>query len=194
MKQSDKSIIHSSFWANFFNPPAEKTDLKILLKSVPVFSDLSKKDLSLLLEIAHLRNYLAGEYIFYQGDPGIGLHIIRDGEVIVQRSDDQGHTLQLAFLERGDFFGELALVDGAKRSASAIAKKDSQIAVIFKPDIDEFVSAYPKKGIKIFEGLNKIVVTRLRNINEDYFQLLNKLNIETEGEYGTGNKKNISAD
>lgn len=194
MKQPDKSIIHSSFWANFFNPPAENADLKILFKSVPVFNDLTKKDLSLLMEISHLRNYLAGEYIFYQGDPGIGLHIIREGEVIIRRSDDLGHSLQLAYLSKGDFFGELALVDGAKRSASAIAIKDSQIAVIFKPDIDEFVYAYPKKGLKILDGLNRIVVTRLRNINEDYFQLINKLNIDTEGEYGTGHKKNFSAD
>ena len=77
-------------------------------------------------------------------------------------------------LTRGDFFGELALLDEEKRSASAIALKDSQVAVIFKPDLDEFVETHSKEGIQILRGISQIVATRLRNLNQDYFTLYNK--------------------
>lgn len=70
--------------------------------------------------------------ISYQDDPGLGIYLIREGEVEIQRTDKNGNVFHQATLHKGDFFGELALVDGEKRAASAISKKDSKIAVIFK--------------------------------------------------------------
>lgn len=180
-----KQVIHSSFWANIFNSPAEKTNLKKSLQSIPVFNMLTQRDLSSLLNIIHTRNYLTGEYIFYQGDPGIGLYIINEGEVFIQRTTESGDILKLATFYEGDFFGELALVDGEKRSASAIAKTDCRLSVVFKPDLDEFIEAYPRKGIKILQGISQIVAVRLRKLNEDYFSLQSKLRITQESDYGT---------
>ena len=185
MKENNGSVIHSSFWSNFFNTPAEKIDLQKSLQSIPMFKNLGKKDISLLLGLVHTRNYVSGEYIFYQGDPGIGLYVIRQGEVMVQRSIDSGDTISLATFSKGDFFGELALIDGEKRSASAIAKIDTRLAVIFKPDLDEFIEKYPKKGIKILEGISEIIALRLRKLNEDHINLQFKTNINTENDYGT---------
>ncbi len=185
MDVKSNEIMHSSFWSNFFNTPTEKSDLQKSLRSIPVFSELNKKDISLLTEIIHNRNYVADEYVFYQGDPGIGLYIIRDGEVMIQRNNDSGNVIPLATFNKGDFFGELALVDGEKRSASAITKTDARLAVIFKPDLDEFIQMYPKKGIKILSGISQIVAVRLRKLNEDHFQLQNKNQIKSENDYGT---------
>ncbi|MCH7774787.1 MAG: cyclic nucleotide-binding domain-containing protein, partial [Bacteroidetes bacterium] len=120
------------------------------------------------------RSYLTGEYIFYQGDPGIGLYVIREGKVRIIRSDEEGNEIELAIFSKGDFFGELAMVDGEKRSASAVAKTDVRAAVIFKPDLDEFIEKYPKKGINILYGISKIIATRLRLLNEDFFSLQSK--------------------
>lgn len=185
MENSDKKIAHSNFWTNIFNSPTEKTDLEQSLYSIPVFNSLSKRDINLLMKIIHNRSYVPGEYIFYQGDPGIGLYVIRDGEVQIQRENETGEKIILANFSKGDFFGELALVDGEKRSASAISLTDSRIAVIFKPDMDEFIERYPKKGIKILTGISSIIAVRLRKLNEDYFHLLNKqLNIKEE-DHGT---------
>lgn len=178
-------MIHSSFWSNFFNTPAEKLDLQNSLLAIPVFSELTKKDIAFLTEIIHNRNYLAGEYVFYQGDPGIGLYIIREGEVIVQRTVEPDEVISLAKFTKGDFFGELALVDGEKRSASAIANTDTRLAVIFKPDLDEFIDKFPKKGIKILQGINNIIATRLRKLNEDHITLHANLKIKSEKDYGT---------
>ena len=171
MEETNNKTVHSSFWANIFKNPTEKTDLKMSLRSIPLFESLRKRDISLLLNIIHGRNYLSGEYIFYQGDPGIGLYVIREGEVQISRSGTNGMEINLATFKKGDFFGELALVDGEKRSASAIAKTDVKAVVIFKPDLDEFIEKYPKKGIKILKGISNIIARRLRTLNEDYFSL-----------------------
>lgn len=171
MSEEKKKTVHSSFWTNIFNPHTETADLVKVLRTVPLFKSLTKRDLYNFLSIVHHRNYLAGEYIFYQGDPGIGLYVIREGEVEIVRENEKGIKLTLAIIQKSDFFGELALVDGEKRSASAIAKSDTRLSVIFKPDLDEFIDKYPKKGIKILKGIAEITTVRLRALNEDYFKI-----------------------
>jgi len=70
-----EKVIHSSFWVNFFNSPTEEADLKNSLKSIPIFNELTKRDLTSLISIIHNRTFVAGEMIFHQGDPGIGLYL-----------------------------------------------------------------------------------------------------------------------
>ena len=171
MSEETKKTIHSSFWANIFNPSKEQNDLLNFLQAIPLFNSLSKKDLIALMSNIHKRNYLAGEYIFYQGDPGIGLYIINEGKVLINRESNESKKFTLAVFHKGDFFGELALIDNDTRSASAIAEIDSELYVIFKPDLDEFIEKYPKKGIKILQGISQITASRLRTLNEDYFNL-----------------------
>lgn len=167
----NEKVVHSSFWINLFNSPTEETDLKNSLKSIPLFKELTKRDLSYLINIIHNRTFVPGEFIFNQGDPGIGLYLIREGEVEIERTNEHNEKKNLATFSKGDFFGELALVDGEKRSASAIAKTECRVSVIFKPDLDEFIEKYPRKGIKILTGISSIVALRLRKLNEDYFNL-----------------------
>jgi len=171
MIEENKKTIHSSFWANIFHTPTESDELVQSLQAIPLFKSLNRRDVADLLGIIHNRNYIAGEYIFYQGDPGIGLYLIREGEVQIIRESEKGDKVPLAVFHKGDFFGELALVDSEKRSASAITNSDTKLSVIFKPDLDEFIDKYPKKGIKIVQGIAEITAVRLRTLNEDYFNL-----------------------
>jgi CRP-like cAMP-binding protein len=153
------------------------SDLEEVLLSIPPFKKLSSKHVKLLMKLIHNRVYTANEYVFYQNDPGIGLYIIIKGEVLITQ-DESGDRFDLALLGRGDFFGELALLDEEKRSASAISLKESQVAVIFRPDLDDFVDSFPKEGVEIMRGLSRIITTRLRNLNQDYFSLYNKTRIK----------------
>ncbi len=181
----DNGYVHSSFWANIFKTAPDRMELEQSLLAIPPFQSLTKRELDMLFTIIHNRSYLAGEYIFYQGDPGIGLYIIREGEVKIERKDESGDAIQLAYLKKGDFLGELALVDGEKRSASALAVTDVRLAVIFKPDLDEFIEEYPKKGIKILQGISHIMAGRLRALNEEYFSQISKSKTKSESNYGT---------
>ncbi len=172
-KNIDK-IRTSNFWANLFKPPTQKNDLEHVLKNMPPFKDLKQKELVMLMQLVHHRAYTANEYVFFQGDPGIALYIIQKGEVLVTLNSESNVSQNLAIFGRGDFFGEMALLNEEIRSASAIALSDADLAVIFKPDLDEFVDKYPEAGIKITRGLLQILVTRLRVINHDYITLRNK--------------------
>jgi CRP/FNR family transcriptional regulator, cyclic AMP receptor protein len=174
----NKKNIHSSFWSNFFTQKDQNAGAAHQLKKLPPFAELGSKDLQLLQNLLHKRNYIPGEYIFHQGDPGIGVYLIEEGTVEIQRTDEFGNAYSLALFSQGDFFGELALVDGAKRSASAIATSDARLNVLFKPDLDEFINKYPKKGVKILQGFSLIIISRLRKLNEDCFYLHRELKQE----------------
>ena len=77
MTEENKKAIHSSFWANIFHTPTESDELIHVLQAIPLFKSLTKKEIAGLLGIIHNRIYIAGGYIFYQGDPGTGLYIMR---------------------------------------------------------------------------------------------------------------------
>jgi CRP-like cAMP-binding protein len=168
-------IKDSSFWTNLFKSPTESEDLETLLRSMPPFEDVRKKSLGHLMELMHNRVYQQGEYLFYQGDPGVCLFIIREGEVKIEFKKDDT-SFELVTLTRGDFFGEMALLEDDVRSASAIALTEVQANVIFRPDLNEFVERNPKEGIKILRGMAKILATRLRETNAAYLDLLIKSN------------------
>lgn len=172
MKTNNDKVVRSGFWANLFKSPTDTDDLEEILMNIPIFSSLSKRDIHSLFSIIHSRSYIANEYIFYQGDPGIGLYIIKEGGVRIERKFDSPSPMQLAKFKAGDFFGELALVDDEKRSASAIADTDAKLAVIFKPDLDDYISRFPKKGVKILQGISHVIAVRLRQLNEENFKLL----------------------
>lgn len=178
----EQEKVHSSFWSSIFKSTSQKNDLKDFLTKVPLFQHLNNKDILLLLSYVHHRSFLSGESIFNQGDPGVGIYLIINGEVKIERTSLDGRSIKLADLHKGDFFGELALIDNEKRSASAIATSDLDVAVIFKPDLDEFVSKYPKKGLVILKNLNLLISQKLRNVNEENF------NFYTEVTNGTKNK------
>ena len=161
----------STFWSNLFKAPAERDDLEEVLHSMPPFKNFNSTQLKQLLKLIHNRVYSADEFIFYQGDPGIALYIIREGEVKVVKNNDQDNEMELAKFGRGDFFGELALMDTDLRSASAIALTDSKLGVIFKPDIDKFIEKFPKRGVEILRGLSEIIATRLRMLDDEFFTL-----------------------
>ncbi len=173
--QVSSEIRIGSFWSNLFKPPAVKSELESILTSMPPFKNMNSKLIRSLMKLIHNRIYAPNEYIFYQGDPGISLYIVIKGEVLITQTTDDGERFDIALLKQGDFFGEVALLDEETRSASALSLKESQLAVIFKPDLDEFIEAHNKEGIQILRGISQIIATRLRTLNQDYFNLYNSI-------------------
>ncbi len=194
MENISKFIKSSSFWKNFFKTAHEKSDLENVILAMPPFTHLNSKYLKLLMTIVHNRAYNEGEYIFYHGDPGIGLYIIREGSVnIVQADDDSGERVVAEFV-RGDFFGDMALLEDEVRSASAVATADSKLAVIFKPDLDEFVDRHPPQGIHILRGISQIIASRLRILNRDYNELSKNLTGQNKEQNHGTYKKDTGSD
>ena len=131
-----------------------------LLKKVPIFQDLSGRELHKIEEMLYgPRNWRAGETIINQGDPGMGMYIIASGQVRIAQIGDDGFEKQLATLTRGDFFGAQALVDELPRSASVYALQPCRLLVFCRPDLLELLENNTSLALKMVEGLAQMIST-----------------------------------
>ncbi|MBI2567451.1 MAG: cyclic nucleotide-binding domain-containing protein [Candidatus Schekmanbacteria bacterium] len=131
------------------------------LQGTVLFRDLSRLELSLVERIVHLRHYAAGETVFRTGERGLGLYVIHEGAVRIVL-DQEDEVREVALLEVGDFFGEVALVeDHAKRSATALAARPTQLIGFFKPDLLELIDRKPHAGVKIAMAIASVLAQRL---------------------------------
>ncbi|WP_164002167.1 Crp/Fnr family transcriptional regulator [Pyxidicoccus caerfyrddinensis] len=134
-----------------------------LLAQVSIFEQLEGEDLEQLSALLRTRRYAKGEVIFHQGDVGTALYVIRKGEVAIRLSSPDGKEVILALLDRGDFFGELALLDGEPRSTDAVAREETDLLSIQREDFRVFLNARPKVALGLLANLSRLVrhVTQL---------------------------------
>jgi CRP-like cAMP-binding protein len=92
-----------------------------LLRRCPLFTEADPDDLIEVVRHVRRRRFRRGEVIFHEGDPGDALHVVVTGSVKIGLSSEVGEEAIIATLHPGDFFGELSLLDGAPRSATATA-------------------------------------------------------------------------
>ena len=160
----------SKFWENFFKfREKEKNGREAILLKIPVFQELTPRELKTIQRILHQREYRQAEVIFAEGDIGLGMYIIEEG--IVQIACKNQHHI-LAELVKGDFFGELALLDDTPRSASAVAKTPATLLCFFKPDLLDLIERNPKLGSKILFRLAWTIGERLKSTNEQVKDLM----------------------
>ena len=154
------------FWSNIFHRrDKEATDVIDILKKVPIFQDLGRREFNKIESILHRRNWNADEAIINEGDPGLGMYIIVAGEVQITQVGEDGVQQQLATLTGGDFFGEQALLDESPRTASAYANEPCRIIGFFRPDLLELIESNPRSGLKIVMRLSQMISVRLRHTN-----------------------------
>lgn len=167
-----KFVGESAIWKNIFSERSvRKGSTQELLSKVPAFANLTFRQLKEVAAIVHKREYRAGEPVFYQGDPGLGMYIIQEGSVSIALADKDGQQKELAVLSEGDFFGELGLLDESPRSANAICKSDCLLIGFFRPDLFEMIDRKPALGIKIVIKLAEIVGERLRKTDKELSRL-----------------------
>lgn len=153
-------------WTSFFarNKVKEGVCAPVeLLSRVPFFEGMSVRELSIIEQILHTREYQQGEYIFRQGERGLGMYIIRKGTVAVV-SEPDNH--ELSELKDGDFFGEVALLDESSRSATVRAKTDCTVFGLFQPDLAALIERDHRLGLKIVIRIARHACQRLRLSNE----------------------------
>jgi CRP-like cAMP-binding protein len=110
-----------------------------LLKQIPLFEALQPADRNQLASLLRLRLIVKGNTLFRKGDEGTALYIILQGSIKISISGKAGEEVALAILGRGDFFGEMALLDGMPRSADAVALEDSHLYVLNRKDFLSFL-------------------------------------------------------
>ncbi len=165
----------NSIWSYIFKSKEQQQEATLtVLRRLPIFNDLSRREVSSIERILHRRNYAPGENIFTQGVPGAGMYIILSGDVsiILEPSGKQ-----IATLKEGEFFGEMALLDESPRSATAHATSPSTVLGFFQSDLFGLLERSPKLGSKIIIRLARIIGERLKHSNEQTFALQEELKL-----------------
>lgn len=164
-----------SIWSNIFNSRRGESKASIAIRSVPIFGQLSNKEIAAVEKLVHTRTYEANESIFSEKDPGGGMYIVMEGSVTILKNQGGTHEKTLATLEHGDFFGEIALLDESPRTATAVSVEDSKILGFYRTDLYELVERRPKLAIKIIVNLARVVSERLRHSNTQSHELREQL-------------------
>ncbi|MEZ4870900.1 MAG: cyclic nucleotide-binding domain-containing protein [Bdellovibrionales bacterium] len=170
-------------WENFFRKGQKNRTLAHTLSETFLFEDLTSREINLLLNTVHVRKYRPGEYIFRQGEAGVGMYIIVEGNVDIATEDERAkepdasqENSYVTRLKPGDFFGELALVEKkSRRSASAISCGESTLIGFFKPDLVDLTERSPSTGVKIVNRLSEVLGRRLRETTTKITELRRQL-------------------
>jgi CRP/FNR family cyclic AMP-dependent transcriptional regulator len=132
-----------------------------LLRSVPLFADLEEGELERFSHVAVPRSFPAGTRVFHEGDSSDACYIVSEGSFRVTREHSDGRAITLATLGPGEIFGELAMLDGDKRSASAESITDGTLLALPATDVRGLLARNPEIALKLVAGL----VRRLRAAN-----------------------------
>lgn len=134
--------------------PEDRAMAEQRLETMSLFADLPPEVLSSVGQRLVLQHCPRGELIFSQGDPGDALFIVEMGEVKLASEVAAGEAT-VAWLEAGDFFGEMALLTGKTRSVKAQAMSDTNLWVLYKNDYDDLMVQYPAVSLTLGKVLSE---------------------------------------
>ena len=132
------------------------------LRHVPLFESLDDEAARKLCQLLETIDCKEKTCLFRAGDEGNAMYLIERGKVRISVQATDGHEMTLTELGRGDFFGEMALLDGQKRSADAIVSEDARLAVLSREHFLSFVYSSPNIALEMLTAL----ANRLRNTDE----------------------------
>ena len=133
------------------------------LKRIPMLAGLKPDYLDMLAKLATLRTYRKGEVIIHQGDPGTGLFVILNGSVsVTSRSRPGLPEKALASLNKGEWFGEMSLIDGYPRSATVTTLAETEVAELNRWVFLDALRREPSIAVAMLPELCR----RIRNLEE----------------------------
>jgi CRP/FNR family transcriptional regulator, cyclic AMP receptor protein len=138
------------------------SDVVELLARVPVFETLVPEDMSRIAELAVPRAFEAGQVVFREGDSSDTCYVVRSGRARAVREHPSGRTIALATFGPGDIFGELAMFEKERRSATVEAIAATSAVAILGPDMRRLMAEHPQISTRLVIALGR----RLREMNE----------------------------
>jgi CRP-like cAMP-binding protein len=124
-----------------------------LLRTFPLFTDLNDDELAIVSRLMVTRKFRKNNLIIFEDDVGNSLFVIKLGRVKISRIAPDGAEAILAILGQGDFFGELAVIDGQGRSASVTSIDDVELLMLRRQDFMEILERIPKIAISLLKEL-----------------------------------------
>ncbi len=153
-------------------PTAAQPDTD-LLRNIPLFSGLVDANREELASLLQSRQYAPHQPIFWIGEHGEEMFIVQRGKVILSYPDEAGHEITVAGLGPGAFFGELSLLDGGSRTATARTDGDTTLLVLDRKGFYKFLEAHPSAAVHMIATLahrHREAMDKLRgvkNVNEE---------------------------
>jgi CRP/FNR family transcriptional regulator, cyclic AMP receptor protein len=138
------------------------SDTIALLHHVPAFETLGDPELTRVAEVAVPRQYGAGQIVFHEGDDSDTCYIVRSGRLRALRGNGDGRAITLANFGPGDIFGELAMFDDERRSATVEALEPADVIAILGADMRRLLREHSDIAVKLIVALGR----RLRETNE----------------------------
>ena len=136
-------------------------DEREVLRTVPIFSELSDEDIASLAHLALRKRYPKDTVVFFENEEGDFFFTITEGRIKVTILGDDGREVILSVLGPGDFFGEMALLDNEPRSATAIAVEESELLSLHRTDFQSVLN----ENKSITSALIRVLSARLRRAN-----------------------------
>ncbi len=143
-----------------------------ILAGINIFEGLSTLERSRIAKFFLRKSYKPNDSIIKESEPGDGMFVIREGAVKVTKSLGDGGEKVLANLVDGNFFGELALLDGYPRSASVIAMNNTDMLELYRASLMELINKWPRIGVKVMFNLAKILGERIRESGDKIKDIL----------------------
>jgi len=133
-----------------------------LLARVPVFSTLEVGDLQRIAQLAVPRSFESGQAVFREGDRSDTCYVVYSGRARAVREHGDGRTITLATFGPGDIFGELALFEDERRSATVEVLQETSAVAVLGPDMRRLMGEHPQIAMRLLIALGR----RLRETNE----------------------------
>jgi len=164
------------FWSSSSLIGKKTKNIPKFLRDIDIFSNLTGNELRILSKFLHIRDFSNEELILKKGDKGIGFYLIYSGQVKVY--DELGENSS-SYLEEGEYFGELALLqDVSIRNANIMAISKVKLLGILKPDLEDLIDSHPKVSAKLIQSLSLIVSNRFNSTIDEIVSLRKRLNDE----------------
>jgi CRP-like cAMP-binding protein len=143
-------------------PTLLNNEIRDWLMDCGLFDQLLPVDFAAASGYFSISTVAQGEEIFHEGDAGSFMCIIHSGQVAVQKTNGEGQLVTMATLRSGRSFGEMAVLDGERRSASCVAASNCQLLNLGKDSLEKMINDAPKIAAKIIRALAIALSKRLR--------------------------------
>jgi len=142
------------------------------LQDSPLFAQMNEAEINKLQKIFSLRQIAEGKTIFIENMPGESLYLIKSGTVQISRMLAEGDEQVLIVLGPDDVFGEMAVLDGGDRSATARIAEDAILYGLNRKHFEALAAQDPSLGLKLALNIVRIFSSRVRNSQKDYRAML----------------------
>ena len=133
------------------------------LSNIEIFAGLSNKVIEEIKKSCRIRRYNEGKILFFKGEKANSFFIVLNGEIKIIRTSDSGREKILKKMKKGDFFGEMGIIEEKQRSATAVVNKNSTLIILDKERFLYLLKQYPEIALNMITDLSK----RLRKADRD---------------------------